>query len=891
MAIVMPDANLQQMEYITDGEDERFGPLENTLPRPHVFEVMRIAAHVQFEESARVELPRGMHLKITPDSLDLRAPLPRATCASVQQTGGGQTSMRMCLSAFLCAHGITYFDPLRQAHDPASLMPESTKREVSAACATRRTSHRVMLGSGPHGSQTPRSIALTLLLPRSSRSNKNLQDMLLLDGYAAIAQVKRTVGDSNNVTAQEPHQVQRDPEYSITNTVRFNLLCGEDDVSEFLKHVETIDGNTIGKDWDKTPAFCVSFVKNAQAVCNVYAAIDDSVVASAHAAICALQRALARVQMQCKGHLVLPIACMEVVHVDVEDASFLSMQRRLQYAFHKLFCPDPDLSITEEVMSMLRLFNKGPDDSHTAACTRSHDCLRTQQRDRLVRISPPIQDMNGCIAAAAPQHHMLGMLLCSDMERIQDYVRRCRMLVPRTAFHGEWPVFGLHPTIEDERFANVTVVYAKPEMAHIGRWLNLYCPRRGCEERVTEYEHCNVVRLKCVAEPIDTTLQRGLMVLPCTAASTIPIVPNASVVTSAFIRLMSEMRASVLNPTRAETQVLTLRHHNSDDGTAPTSSASTSATESTHPRATGYHPFEGDTSCVHLFGSQLGHPCVTVGDAYEVLQQNADAYNCSSAGFYSVVNTAYQKFGRETPLKHVMDACARTMQTLRTLDDMVDSLSIDGPRGDKHGIPASSESNSDWSRSPRKRVRTPDDGDSVDKDATNEHHGATLPTPFGMAPLLGAMETRITFPMLRDHTMSLRRILAHLLGTTTCDDLTEKDSRRLHKRVVSVTDANPIRRASLTIASVLNYLRSLINDGRLDAFEVIIVYNTNTDGVASSAMYAAALNNVPITLEPVHTTWLFQERSPALQPLFVQMHSEDLDGEVHVQTYTSSSGR
>ena len=262
MALVLPGG----VEYEHD-DDDRIGPLENSLTRPLMFHGMHVASQIQFEENARVVLPRGMACSIQPASTETRAPLPRATRVS-SHSAVGQTSMRQCFSAFLCCRGITYFSQVYQTSDPASMMASSTKSELSAACTVRRESPKVLLGNGPHGSQTPRSIALTLLLPRSSSYENNKQDISLLDAYSAIAQVRR---QPNRLSGSQLHadHASKEPENFIPNQVRFNLMCGEDDVGNFLKNVEVTDKEVmIPKDWDKKPAFCVSFVKNASSVCS-----------------------------------------------------------------------------------------------------------------------------------------------------------------------------------------------------------------------------------------------------------------------------------------------------------------------------------------------------------------------------------------------------------------------------------------------------------------------------------------------------------------------------------------------------------------------------------------------------------------------------------------------
>lgn len=871
------------VEYTHD-DDDRIGPLENSLPRPQMFHVMHVASQIQFEENARVTLPRGMTCSSLPASDEMRAPLPRATRAS-PQIGVGQTSMRQCFSSFLCCRGITYFSQVYQTSDSPSMMASSTKSELSAACTARRESLKILLGKGPHGSQTPRSIALTLLLPRSSSCKNNMQDISLLNAYAAIAQVQRSPNRPTNAVRESSLM---EPEHFITNQVRFNLMCGEDDVGQFLKHVDMSNKEAvIPRSWDNTPAFCVSFVKNATVVCSGYAAIDDTGVISAQSAIHALQKSLAAIQMQFASDLVLPSACVHAEHVDVENASFLSMQCDLQWEFRKLFCPDPNVSVQEDVLDRFRAAHGHGDCSPNER--PSLDAGRP--RDRLVRISPPIQDANGCVSVADPSIHMLGMLLYSHQEQFNDYIRRCRLLVPKISFHGEWPVFGLHPPVEEEMYANVSVMYAQSAAAYVGHYLNLFSPRRQCGERVTEYENCRIARLQCVVEYIDQTLQRGLMVLPCTAASTTPTVPNASVVSSAFVRLMADIRSHVLQPRCGPVPLLSLQHSAKDRGLPEkhTSFSTIESIETQSARATkenddGHGPFYS-----YLIGSQIGHPCITCGEAYDVIHANVDTYSCRSVGFYSIVNTAVEKFGRETPVKDVMDACARAMQKVDSLEDLVHGLTIaDGSSGN-------SGCASEGSTSPRKRSRTPEVADYTHRFVTDERS-----TSFSRLLRLASMQpwkvTDVTFPLSVKHTMLLQDVLDDLLVPNGQKKTRARPTREECKRLYQAANAVSVESAEdkymlpiLTVFAMMECIVERIPDD-LTNFVVHIIHNAPNVDKESSTMYTAMLNAAPLEFHPASTTTLLQPRPPSVCTVLIDMNTDPSTGIVHVATFKSFKG-
>jgi hypothetical protein len=763
------------------------------------------------------------------------------------------------------------------------MMASSTKSELSAACTARRESSKILLGKGPHGSQTPRSIALTLLLPRSSSFKNNMQDISLLDAYAAIAQVQRSPSRTANPSLNaERESSSKEPEHFITNQIRFNLMCGEDDVGHFLKHVEMSNKEGfIPRSWDQTPAFCVSFVKNATVVCSGYAAIDDTSVISAQSAIRALQKSLAAIQMQFASDLVLPSACVHAEHVDVENASFLSMQCDLQWEFRKLFCPDPNVSVQEDVLDRFRAAHGHGD----CSLNERHSLDAGRPRDRLVRISPPIQDANGCVSVADPSIHMLGMLLYSNQEQFNDYVRRCRLLVPKVSFHGEWPVFGLHPPMEEEMYANVSVMYAQSAVAYIGHCLNLFSPRRQCGERVTEYENCRIARLQCVVEYIDQTLQRGLMVLPCTAASTTPTVPSASAVSSAFVRLMAELRSHVLQPRCGSVPLLSLQHSAKGGGLSE-KQASFSTVESIEARSAGSsQEHDDDPFYSYLMGSQIGHPCITCGEAYDVLSANSDAYSSGSVGFYSIVDTAVQKFGRDTPVKDVMDACARAMQKVDSLEELIDGLTIGGSMG----ITGSSEYDNEGPTSPRKRSRTPEVADYTHRFVTDERN-----TSFSRLLRLASMQlwkvTDVTFPLSVKHMMYLQDVLDDLLVPSGQKKTRARPTREECKLLYQVAGAVSVEDQSMlpifTVFAMLKCIVERIPDDLTD-FDVHIIHNAPNVDKESSTMYTAMLNTAPLEFHPVPTTTLLQPRPPSVCTVLIDMNKDPSTGIVHVATFKS----
>jgi hypothetical protein len=671
-----------------------------------------------------------------------------------------------------------------------------------------------------------------------------------------------------------------EPENFITNQVRFNLMCGEDDVGIFLKNVEITDKEVmIPKDWDKKPAFCVSFVKNASSVCSGYAVIDDTAVVSTQSAIYALQNALSAIQMQFAGDLVLPTACVHSENVDAENASFISMQSDLQWEFRKLFCPDPTISVQDDVLERFRAVHGSGDCSPQDR--RSFDSCRP--KDRLVRISPPVQDVNGCVSAADPSVHMLGMLLYSNQEQFEDYMRRCRLLVPKVAFHGEWPVFGLHPPMEEEMYANVSVMYTQPSMAYIGNYVNLFCPRRQCGERVTEYENCRVTRLQCIVEYIDNTLGRGLMVLPCTSASTIPTVSNASVMSSAFVRLMADLRANVLRPQCGPMPLLDLQlsceHMPKNTASFSTIASMETASMEASKNTDGDDPFYS-----YLIGSQVGHPCITCGEAYDVMAANADSYNVGSSNFYSIVDAAVKKFGRETPVKNVLDACAHVMRKVDSLEDLVGDLKI-------RKADASSECCDEDVTSPRKRSRTPD-VDFTHRFVTEER-GVSFSRFLRLASMKLWKVADVSFPLRAKQAMTFQNVLDDLLvpfgQEKTRPIPTPTESQNMYKAVRAVSDTDPARLAVSTVSAILGSMVERIKED-LSNFEVHIIYNKRVRCDDTPTMYTAMLDTVPVEFRASYTTTLLRERPVSVHSVLIDMNPDDSTGDVHVETFKSFSG-
>ena len=317
--------------------------------------------------------------------------------------------------------------------------------------------------------------------------------------------------------------------------------------------------------------------------------------------------------------------------------------------------------------------------------------------------------------------------------------------------------------------------------------------------------------------------------------------------------------------------------HTRRGGRLPRTSTAFAAAIATHD--------DEDPFYSYLIGSQIGHPCITCGEAYDVLYANRDAYSAASDGFCSIVGTAVEKFGRETPVKDVMDACARVMQKVDSLEEMLDGLTIGGSTG-------SSECASEGSTSPRKRSRTPEVADYTERFVTEERS-----TSFSRLLRLASMQlwkvTDVEFPLSVKHLMFLQDVLDDLLVPNGQKNTRARPTRDECKLLYQIADAVSVQETSMlpvfTVFAMLECMVGRITDD-LTHFEIHVIHNAPNVENESSTMYTAMLDTAPLKFHPVPTTTLLQPRSPSTCTVLIDMNTDPSTGVVHVTTFKSSRG-
>ena len=659
-----------------DSTSSRIGPLENNMSPPDTFDIMVVAHQLQFDDTAEVCYPRCFYSGILPGKKRLHAPMPLAAQASSGHRAQ-KTTLRECLMAFLCCRGITFFSQNYQLSDAGSTLALSTKEELILACKTKRVSTKASSVVGPHNTQGPRSIAITLLLPRSCSSRRCPQDEHLLNAFAAICQSTQNPISLDSFS----HASDSAKKYKLTSKVRLNVACGEDDVGQFLKHVdvETSSGS-IAAGWDTRAAVCVSFVKNSSEICTLYSIIEDDGVLSNQSAIHVIQKAVMSIQSRVTSFIVLPNACTNAAYVQVDKADFLALQHDLQTKFKAIFLPNPVVNVQDDVVHSFKQSQSAMDCDSLSAYA-----LQPRKPDKLVRVSRKVSTNDGGVALADECTHSLGSLFYTDEELFYDYLRRFRLGQPWQPFCNSWPIYGLGPMLDSESFANVSVLYPQISKTSIGNTISLFFPRRRIGEPVTEFENSIVLTMQCFLERIDAVLGKGFLVLPCTFQSAVPRSPFASSIAPPFAKFISAARSHVLkaNPSGfMDTQLLLTDASQGHAGASSSSVRHCVSFESELSQATVQQSANNDNDDEEatFFGSllcaELGHPVVTCGDALDVLQTNTEEMKLVSSGFNALVVSATQKFGRGQSLKSVLDACATIINASTSMEELLAGLTL-----------------------------------------------------------------------------------------------------------------------------------------------------------------------------------------------------------------------
>lgn len=783
--ILAVNAAMALMLHDTERFDDK-PPLESVIDRPASFHVYQLLLATQFLTEG-VYLPHGLEdasvpVSVEPGAFDAkrpRAPLP------APQSSPNAAGLRPMYSAYMAANFITYYDA---RITPAQFLPRGSMGGVGKSprdmvaysmlaeltdAAKGRQAARNALGrstetiTGPHESQRSRCMAATLLFPRahSGRTSANKHDITFLDAFALIASATNrpcfSVGTDGmpQTSGASPADATDGDAVRLVDMVRLSVVAGASAVASFAKTLGIASTSLFTSDeWKRNSLICFSYVAGENVV-HIPLVIEDGVTSTNVAsAVRTIQSAALRGQIQSDGKLVLPHGFVSPDYVDVDDddtgcnggrlveSHFLAIQAEKQRAFRRLHLAETVVDVPSDVVRRL-------------------DLESNQARPRFVRIC----SNRASIDRLADESHCPGMLFTSDQRLMTEYLTRNRIQAPPNPWTRKWPAYGLSPPLDEERLANITVLWLRIETHKIGDKLNLFFPRVLMGKEVTDVDSCRVFAVVPTICPVESIVCSGNYVLPCTANSMLPSGHSelASRLSKAFGNAIDEsfehlkgllspmpmgnpcdddmpLRITCLStPSSAIEDAASLASPGADvvDGAAPgepgvqspapadtgASAASAGSLPSSPSPMPRLSPTD-DAFIAALMGVKLGHPASTCGAAYDLLQAHSASEHMYSRSFHSLVAAGVSKLGADVSMQTLMDEAAAALVERLSVRDCYDE--------------PSSESDRKRSRTPHGPLRSP---------------SATLPPPQltdslrqdSMASGLSEASTCTTTPMLR----------------------------------------------------------------------------------------------------------------------------------------------
>ena len=624
------------MLMLHDPEDRLDGkaPLESSLPRPPSFHVYGLLMSSGFSKE-RVFLPYGLEDPTNRGSIEASAaetrrpeapfPMTHAAQPGARQHGAG---LKSTYSAFLAANFIVYYDSritpkqflTRAPNRPASeMIAHSLLCELKHAAEVASTPANA-LGrgtrdvSGPHESQRSRRIAVTLLLPRaiSGKTRANTCDIAFLNAFALIA--TSTNRPSFSVDAEGmPHspEVGGAQAVPLTSSVRMSVLAGSASVAAFAKTLGVAEEAPFSAEtWKQNSMLCFSYLVDNNVVHSA-CVLDDStstVTTARFARI--IQNAALRAQITSDGQLVLPVGFLSPEHVVVEEegpgeepeAHFLRLQAEKQREFQQLHVHETGVDVLPEVAKRLNFdFPEG-------------------RKARFVRVCSNTARLD----SLCDERHCPGILFSSNEELMLEYLHRNRLESgQRNPLTREWPPFGLSPPHDEERQADVSLLWFRIETQAVGSKLNVFFPRILMGQEVTDASNSRIFSVVPALCPVEAVVCSGNFVLPCTAESMLPSGRSelSSRLYNAFCKAVDESFDFLRGA--ASSSSFSSRH--SLDGPprlGHTASAASLGVETQGERrsTTPSSPTaQAEDDLVAAPGSAW-HPASTCGDAYDLLR-------------------------------------------------------------------------------------------------------------------------------------------------------------------------------------------------------------------------------------------------------------------------------
>jgi len=668
-------------------------PLSCDLKRPPTFDSYTICHSKPFTKEL-VLLPKGIESYQQPG---LSRPSTGAGRRCIAPYPANADLIRQCYTAFMTANGISHLDLRQHSHMNGGILANGICAELQHSIELAADKATPSLAkTGPNRSQRSRAVAVTLLLPAATAGKPALNkcQIALLNALAQIAQTPMTKSALPSIldggvpktwpSCEEPPR--------CTQMVRLSVVAGKDDVASYMKRMQV---KSTHKDmtWATSNALCVSYTDSKQAN-SAYVVLDIKQEPTVADAANSIMQALTTVQLQSASVLTLPPGMIAPDMVNLEEPGpndhgpFLDFQADLQRKFKELHLSRPFVEIPKAALSLL--LTQDCDQRFVRVCSNSQPWCEEDHR------------------------HNVGILYSSDDEILRFYLKRCRADVPRQWPRTTWPPYMLLPPEGEEVAANICVLWFKPESVHIGGDLNLFGPRVRPGIGVCEFNDCHVGRVMPNVASIERLRNAGFFVVPCTAQSVLPsYAPRTDVLWQSFREFLLETEQQIIEPLSCDTSTVV----------EPILRPQISPGALCHS--------ENDKMYSSILSSHMGHPCATIGRAYEVLQQHAAKESTEGRAFHGLVSVGMLKFGESFSMEELMAVCVDVLTT--------------GKDADHSQLAAASSELVVRSESPKKRVRPPPTG------AKN----TTASLEDAVVPVLDQLAAHLCESSGRKHTIGL----------------------------------------------------------------------------------------------------------------------------------------
>jgi hypothetical protein len=606
------------------------------LDSPESFNSFLACSEKRFSNQV-IEWPRGIQTtgQITSGADVLEAPYPVVSSSFPSQI------LPSCFDSFICGNGISFFSS-RPKHRVLSgvdlgLAIGAEFKEFSLAKTPKARSE---VRHGPKMSMKPRGVSISLMLPNCvpGKQHANKSSMALLNAFSLIASSPLTSKRGNRKSSQSGTDVEKafvdaasvnvnDAVPKTTSHTRLAVLSKIEDVAALLSffRVNTTDGN-----WQKQPSLLICYatgdadipIKCDNAPINFGSDNKLSIVDALEAIHDACSKARMQAQIDCFtfAPAFLTQSAVHGIEGCAENA-FLHFQQALQIKFKELHVSTPICEIELAERSKFSLQNN------------SGVWLR------ICAAGMPWRADDGA--------HNVGMLFATHASLLETYIARCALEAQSQQgqlMNVEVVFKLLEPDLEEMKAA-MCVMWVKYENAYVGNKISLFAPRAkdliGTD--VCEHPGCVVNRVVPILSKVETLLCQNL-IIPVEPSS---VMPRAS----HFSKSLALAFSNVFESSRKEfAQVLS--------SCAGSSSMSASDASTFSLCGTG----EGDSGEVEafysaLFCSRLGHPCMTVGNAIDVMMTHQADTRMDAAVFNSLLQTAATIFGINMGMHELMKKC------------------------------------------------------------------------------------------------------------------------------------------------------------------------------------------------------------------------------------------